>query len=201
MFSFFNAGAVQRLVSRLRGRSTLSIAHSARLTAGARVYNMGPSNDDITIDEGSIVRGQLLRFAHGGCIAIGKNCYVGDGTRIWSGASINIGDHVLIAHNVSIFDNLTHPMGWRDRRDHFVAITTTGHPVLADLGDRPVVIENDVWIGAHALVLRGVTIGARSVVAAGAVVTRDVAADTLVAGNPAKPIRQLDGQGVEDHVP
>lgn len=194
MLNSVNAGALQRLVSRLRGRSTLSIAPGARLTAGARVYNMGQSDGDIAIGEGSIVRGELLRFAHGGRIVIGKHCYVGDGTRIWSGASIKICDHVLIAHNVSIFDNLTHPMGWRDRRDHFGAIATTGHPLSIDLGDRPVVIENDAWIGAHALILRGVTIGARSVVAAGAVVTRDVPADTLVAGNPAKPIRQLDAQ-------
>lgn len=191
MISSLNSGALQRLVSRLRGRATLSIAPRARLTAGARVYNMGPSNDDITIDEGSIVRGELLRFAHGGRISIGKHCYVGDGTRIWSGVSITIADHVLIAHNVSIFDNLTHPLGWRDRRKHFYAIARTGHPVSIDLGDRPVVIENDAWIGAHALILRGVTIGARSIVAAGAVVTRDVPADTLVAGNPAKPIRQF----------
>lgn len=192
MLTSLNLGALQRLASRLRGKSTLVIQPGARLTSSARVYNMGSSNADITIDEGSVVRGELLRFAHGGRIAIGKFCYIGEGTRIWSGSSITIGDHVLIAHSVSIFDNLTHPIGWSERRIHFRAIATIGHPEFINLGDRPVIIEDDVWIGAHALVLRGVTIGPRSIVAAGAVVTRDIPADTLVAGNPAKPIRQLD---------
>jgi acetyltransferase-like isoleucine patch superfamily enzyme len=152
---------------------------------------MGDRDDDIVVGSGSIVRGELLRFAHGGKITIGRHCYIGEGTRIWSGAQISIGDHVLIAHNVSIFDNLTHPIDWQERRRHFGAIASIGHPADIDLGDRPVEIGDDVWIGAHALVLRGVKIGARAIVAAGAVVTRDVPADTIVAGNPAKPVRQL----------
>lgn len=192
MVTHLNIGTIQRFVSKLRGKSTLVIEPGARLTGSARIYNMGPFDTDITIAAGSIVRGELVRFAHGGRIVIGQHCYVGEGTRIWSGSSITIGDHVLIAHGVSIFDNLTHPIAWLERRKHFRAIATVGHPTTIDLGDRPLLIENDVWIGAHALVLRGVTIGARSIVAAGAVVTRNVPADTLVAGNPAKVIRRLD---------
>jgi len=56
---------------------------------------------------------------------------------------------------------------------------------------KPVVIEDDVWIGANAVVLPGVTIGARSVVGAGAVVVKDVAPKTIVAGVPARVIRDL----------
>jgi acetyltransferase-like isoleucine patch superfamily enzyme len=153
---------------------------------------MGDRAEDISIGAGTVIRGELLRFAHGGKIAIGAHCYVGHGTRIWSGASVSIGDHVLIAHNVSIFDNLTHPLDWRQRREHFREISHRGHPKNIDLGDKPVVIGNDVWVGAHSLILRGVTIGPRAIIAAGAVVTHDVAADTIVGGNPAKVIRQLE---------
>ena len=191
MLNRINTGALQRALARLRGRATATIEPGARLLDSARIYNMGKRDDDILVGSGSIIRGELVRFAHGGKITIGKLCYIGEGTRVWSGAHISIGDHVLIAHNVSIFDNLTHPIDWQERRDHFGAIATTGHPVDIDLGDRPVEIGDDVWIGAHALVLRGVKIGDRAIVAAGAVVTRDVPADTIVAGNPAKPVRQL----------
>ena len=190
----FNGAHLHRLVARLRGRPTAQIAPDAQILGSARIYNMGQADADIAIGSGTIVRGELLRFAHGGQIAIGRHCYVGEGTRIWSGIEISIGDHVLISHNVSIFDNLTHPIDWRHRRKHFEAIANSGHPRDIDLGDRPVRIGNDVWIGAGAIVLRGVTIGDRAIIAAGAIVTRDVARDTVVAGNPAKQLRHLDNQ-------
>lgn len=198
MLHKLNAGAFQRLIARLRGRPTAALGAGARLFPTARIYNMGTENSDISIGEGSLVRGELLRFAHGGRITIGRHCYIGEGSRIWSGASISIGDHVLIAHNVSIFDNLTHPMDWRSRRRHFESIAFAGHPHDIDLGDRPVTIGDDAWIGAHALVLRGVTIGPRAVVAAGSVVTRDVPADTIVGGNPAAVIREIQAEPLNE---
>lgn len=188
----------QVLLHRLRRRRTLVLGKSARLARTARVYNLGPSDDCITVGDGSIVRGELLRFAHGGKIVIGSMCYIGEGSRIWSGCAITLGDHVLVAHNVSIFDNLTHPLEWRERRRHFAAIARIGHPTHIDLGDRPVTIGDDAWIGANAIILRGITIGQRAIVAAGAVVTQDVAADTIVAGNPARPVRTLDAPQIEE---
>lgn len=140
-----------------------------------------------------MIRGELFVFAHGGSITIGKDCYIGDNSRIWSGGSVTIGDHVLVSHNVSIMDNLTHPLDRLARRRQVQAIYQSGHPKEIELDDRPVVIANDAWIGAHALVLRGVTIGEGAIVAAGAVVTKDVAPYTIVAGNPAQPIRTLTG--------
>jgi acetyltransferase-like isoleucine patch superfamily enzyme len=76
-----------------------------------------------------------------------------------------------------------------ERRAHFDAIYRRGHPVDIDLDDKPVHISRDSWICAHSIILRGVTIGERAIVAAGSVVTRDVAADTIVGGNPAKPLQ------------
>jgi acetyltransferase-like isoleucine patch superfamily enzyme len=68
---------------------------------------------------------------------------------------------------------------------------TTGHPRDIDLGDQPVNICNDAWLGACSIVLRGVTVGEGAVVGAGAVVTRDVPAWTVVTGNPATVTREL----------
>jgi acetyltransferase-like isoleucine patch superfamily enzyme len=77
-----------------------------------------------------------------------------------------------------------------------VSIITTGHPLessqrrAATIG-KPIVIERGVWIAAGAIIIGGVTIGAHSVVAAGSVVTKDVPANTLVGGNPARVIRSI----------
>ncbi|MGM7449656.1 acyltransferase, partial [Idiomarina sp. ST20R2A10] len=70
-------------------------------------------------------------------------------------------------------------------------IFTRGHPRDISLDESPVRICDDAWIGAAAMVLRGVTIGQGAIVAAGAVVTRDVAPFSIVAGNPAVLVREL----------
>jgi acetyltransferase-like isoleucine patch superfamily enzyme len=70
-------------------------------------------------------------------------------------------------------------------------IVTSGHPKEINLGEQEIVIGSDAWIGANANILRGVMIGTGGIVGAGAVVTRNVPDYTIVAGNPAHPIREL----------
>jgi acetyltransferase-like isoleucine patch superfamily enzyme len=101
----------------------------------------------------------------------------------------------MISHDVNIFDNTTHPIDAAARHEHFRAIYGRGHPTDIALDDSPVTIGDDAWIGAGAAVLKGVTIGAGAIVAARAVVTRDVAPYTLVGGNPARVIRELERSG------
>lgn len=179
------------LKARLRRRGLARIDPSARVYWSATLLNAQGLADRITIGARSMVRGELFIFAHGGRIAIGKNCYIGENSRIWSGGEVTLGNHVLVSHNVSIMDNLTHPLDPLARRQQVASIYASGHPQDIDLDDRPVTIGDDAWIGAHAVVLRGVHIGEGAIVAAGAVVTKDVAPYTIVAGNPAHPIRTL----------
>lgn len=157
----------------------------------ARIRNIRGDTKHIKVGKHTIVSGELLVFSHGGDISIGEWCYIGEGARVWSSGSVHIGDRVLISHNVNIFDSLTHPLNAHLRHAQFKAIMQTGHPRSIDLGERPVTVGNDVWIGANACVLRGVTLGEGAVVGAGAVVTHDVPPFTLVAGNPARAIREL----------
>lgn len=158
----------------------------------ARICNHRPQRPDaISIKSYTHIRGELLLFAHGGEIHIGEYCYVGEGSRIWSAQNITIGNRVLIAHLVSIIDNLTHPVSASERHLHFKHIITKGHPLRMDLDERPVVIHDDVWLGCMSVVLRGVTIGEGAIVGAGSVVTKDVPAWTVVGGNPAKVIREI----------
>lgn len=179
------------IIQRILFRPTCILEEGARLTSTARIRNALRETRSIRVGRHSTICGELFLFAHGGEISIGEWCYVGEGARVWSSRAVHIGDRVLISHNVNIFDSLTHPLSARQRHAQFKAITHTGHPRTIDLGERPVMVGNDVWIGANACVLRGVTIGEGAIVGAGAVVTHDIPPYTIVAGNPARVIREL----------
>ncbi|MDA9404094.1 acyltransferase [Bradyrhizobium sp. CCBAU 45389] len=179
------------IVRRLTGRATCRLHREAFLAHSARIWNAFGDSDRIVIGSHSHIRGELMVLGHGGRITIGEWCYVGDDTRIWSGASIEIGNRVLISHSVNIFDNLSHPIRAAERHEQAKQIFTLGHPRRLSLDDRPIKICDDAWIGACAMVMRGVTIGEGGIVAAGAVVTKDVPAYSIVAGNPATIVREL----------
>jgi maltose O-acetyltransferase len=108
-------------------------------------------------------------------IEIGEDCFLNDGCRFDVSASVAIGDRVFFGHDVAVL-TATHAMG--DHRQR------AGHTIAA-----PVTIESGAWVGARATILGGIRIGAGSVVAAGAVVTRSVPSNTLVGGVPATVIR------------
>jgi acetyltransferase-like isoleucine patch superfamily enzyme len=115
-------------------------------------------------------------------IIIGDDTFIGHDCHFGVGESIRIGKHCLIARGVSVRDMDGHPLDAERRR--------AGESSPAQ-GIRPVVIEDDVWIGVGAVILKGVTIGARSIVGTGAVVSKDVPPDSVVAGNPARVVRSL----------
>lgn len=164
---------------------------TAMLYATASIHLQGRPADSIRVGAHSHVRGELLVFGHGGRVELGSWCYVGEQTRVWSAASIVIGSRVLISHLCTVIDNLTHPEDPIARHRQFRHIVERGFPTDDDLGERPVRIGDDVLIGAHAVILRGVTIGAGAIVGAGSVVTQDVAPMTIVAGNPARFVRAV----------
>jgi acetyltransferase-like isoleucine patch superfamily enzyme len=147
--------------------------------------------DSIKVGAGTHIRGELFTFGHGGRISMGSYCYLGDNSKVWSAKEISIGDRVLIGHNSSVFDSDTHPLNARERHRQYIEIITTGHPSRIDLREEPVTIEDDVWIGSNVVVLKGVTIGRGAVIGAGSVVTHDVPPLVLVAGNPARVVREL----------
>jgi acetyltransferase-like isoleucine patch superfamily enzyme len=188
-------GAVLSLPERIRKtiRSRrlrmLCVAHpTASLTPEAGIFNpLLPAA--ITIGEYSLVMGELLVHATGGRIAVGDWGYVGPGCKIWSMTGISIGHRVFISHGVQIFDSNSHSLSAEERHQRFRELRTAGrHLEEEQVAGKPVVIEDDVWIGFNAAVLKGVTIGKGAVVGACAVVLHDVAPYTIVGGNPAHKI-------------
>lgn len=112
-----------------------------------------------------------------GFISIGKYSLICPGVRISSATGITIGDSCMMASSVYLTDADWH--GIYDRTDY------TGR-------NEPIVVGNNVWIGDSTVVCKGVTIGDNSIIGAGSVVTRDIPANTIAAGNPAVPVKQLD---------
>ncbi|TGD73070.1 acyltransferase [Mangrovimicrobium sediminis] len=112
-----------------------------------------------------------------GRIVIGDCVLMSPGSRISASDEVLVGDGTMFANGVYVTDCDWHSLYDRTQRDPRVA---------------PVHIGRNVWLGDHATVLKGVTIGDNSVVAARAVVTRDVPANAVVAGNPAKVVKTLD---------
>ena len=170
-----------------------TIHSSVKILPNATIENLSQCSNLITIKKDSVIRGELLIFAHAGEILIGEECYVGESTRIWSSASINIGNRVYISHNVNIHDTNSHSIDSYIRHQHFLSIMSTGHPKedIFDIQSSPVIIEDDVWIGFNSTILKGVKIGRGSVIAACSVVTKDVLPNAIVAGNPARPIKKI----------
>jgi len=113
---------------------------------------------------------------------IGDGTFIGPDVRIGVGKEITIGRNCLIAARVYISDHDGHPLDSEDRR--------AGMPV-AKQDIKPIILEDDVWLGEGVFICKGVRIGAGAVVAARSVVTKDVATLTIVAGNPAKLIKEL----------
>ncbi|QDV40946.1 Maltose O-acetyltransferase [Stieleria neptunia] len=115
-------------------------------------------------------------------LSIGTGTFIGHNCALVVGRGITIGRHCLIAGGVRISDFDGHPIDAEDRRN---GLTTPSHEVSS------VSIGDDVWIGHGAIILKGVHIGDRAIVGARAVVTKDVPADTIVAGNPARHVKSL----------
>ena len=154
----------------------------------SNINNMSHQRENIIIGKNSHIRGEILVYPYRGKIRIGDDCYIGEGTRIWSAMGISIGNRVLIAHNVDIHDSNDHPMDKEERHNHFMSILREGFLEEFDLRGREIRIGDDVWIGFGACIMKGVTIGEGAVIAAHAVVTKDVPANVVVGGNPAKSI-------------
>lgn len=170
-----------------------TISDETLLGPQAWCFNPKGNASDILMEGRVIFRGfiRLERFGRG-FLRIEPDVYVGDDTLISCADSIHIGRYTLIAHNVHIFDNNSHPMDWRDRQTHWASIGDRCPDETLPIKHAPVRIGQHVWIGFNSIIHKGVTIGDRSIVAAGSVVMEDIPPDSLAAGNPARIIRKLN---------
>ena len=114
-----------------------------------------------------------------GNLTIGSNCFFNDYCRIVCHEKIEIGNHVTVAANVSFFDH--------DHNYHYLE----GELRLDGFSTAPIVIGDNVWIGEKVIILKGVSIGKNAIIAAGAIVNKDIPENSIAGGIPAKKIKSL----------
>lgn len=146
------------------------------IVSGENIH-MGESPTVVAEPDQKVRIGVWGREPGKGTIVIGDAVMISPGTRISASDEIRIGHGCMFANGAYVTDSDWHGIYDRVKRDPEV---------------KPVILEDNVWVGDHATVLKGVTIGKNSIVAACAVVTKDVPPNVVVAGNPAKVVKELD---------
>jgi acetyltransferase-like isoleucine patch superfamily enzyme len=168
---------------------------SDEVMLGANAWCINGQNhpDSIQLKGRVICRGLLrVEYFGSGHIFIHPEVYIGDDCLISCSNSVEIGSYTMIAHGVHIFDNDTHPINWQERLKDWQLIVGSESGVKPLVASAPIKIGQHVWVGFGSLIFKGITIGDRSIIAAGSVVTKDVPSDVMVAGNPAKVIKSVN---------
>lgn len=148
--------------------SSMRVGPHLGLRSSVRSNPLGPNHPVI-----------LCTWQAGAVLEIGSHFAMTGGALI-AAERIMIGDRVNIGANTTVLDTDFHPLDAEARRLH-----------PQDAITKPVIIEDDVFIGMNCLILKGVTIGQGSIIGAGSVVTKDIPAGVIAAGNPARVIREL----------
>jgi acetyltransferase-like isoleucine patch superfamily enzyme len=175
------------------------LVYKNKITSGGKVFmNWGSgivgmeNKDQIKLGKNVRLSGWLT-VLYGGKITVGDYTLIGNKTVVQAFDRIDIGSYTMISPEVWILDNNNHSIYAQDR-----LIDMLGSADFNKVGvdnvhyvHKPVKIGNHVWIGRRSIILKGVTIGDRSIVAAGAIVTKNVPPDTIVAGNPAKAVKEI----------
>lgn len=159
-------------------RKVAQIGNNSKITGGS--INNNQAQSAIRIGDNTIVRGELLTFGHGGDISVGDYSYIGERTKVWSAKKISIGNRVLIAHNVNIHDQNSHPLDSNERHLDQKHIMENGFRKENNLNERPIIIEDDVWIGYNSTIMKGVHIGRGAIIGANSVITKNIEPYTVV---------------------
>ncbi|WP_158904637.1 DapH/DapD/GlmU-related protein [Burkholderia sp. L27(2015)] len=178
-----------------------SVNSDGAVLAGYSVeYRSGSTDDRVKIGKGSVLSCRIVLERSVGTVSVGHDTYIG-GSQIICADQIEIGNNVLVSWGCTIADHDSHSLDWRERAEDVrkwrEGLLSGGLEKASEFKNwdvvekAPIRIEDKVWLGMNVTVLKGVTIGEGSVVAAGSIVTKDVPSWTLVAGNPARVIKEL----------
>jgi maltose O-acetyltransferase len=133
-----------------------------------------------------------LRCYPGGSISIGNFVWMSLRGQVVAAQHVEIGDFCIFGRDVYISDTNEHPTDPARRREQTISLLRDGiEPDRSAVASAPIIIGSDVWVGERAAIMKGVTIGNGSTIAAMSVVTKDVPARVVVAGNPARVVKTL----------
>ena len=162
-------------------------------------FDSKEKSNNVTIGSDTMIGCNIIFESEKGSVTIGNNSYIGGGTKLISRSSIVIGDHVTIAWGCTIYDHNSHSLDYRERQKDIQKQNNdyrNGNNLIYskdwdNVKSKPIIIEDNVWIGFDSVLLAGVTIGEGAIVGARSVVRQDVEPWTIVAGNPAIVVKRL----------
>lgn len=165
-----------------------------------RFRRLGP--DRLSIGDGGMIGcGIVFEKEDTGRVMIGSRCHIGEGSMLISVDGIEIEDDVTIAWNCTIYDHDSHALDW-EKRQYDTRREVDGFRACGDsirykdwsaVGSAPIRIRSKAWIGFGVTILKGVTIGEGAIIGAMSVVTKDIPAFSVAAGNPARVVRNNAG--------
>lgn len=196
---------VLQRVALLRWRKQVDVERTTRLLRrfAVQFYVSPESRCYLKIGARGLINAKFIfESARGGRVDIGERAYIGAGTTFLCRQGVTVGNDVTMAWGITIYDHNSHQLDWVTRAktvkhfydyyghaNCFAALDWTG------VESAPIVIGDRVWIGFGATILKGVTVGEGAVIAAQSVVVRDVEPYTVVAGNPARAVREIKKEG------
>lgn len=178
----------------------LGIKFGKRMAVYNKIYFIGYGNveigDDFIFTSGDCInpicrniRGAIYTMTSEAKIVIGDRVGISSAC-LWAKEKICIGNDVNIGGDCIIIDNDAHPHDYVKRRAAFLKEEGV-EMYYKTIPSSPILIDDDVWIGARCIILKGVHIGARSIIAAGSVVASNIPSDCVAGGNPARVIRRF----------
>ena len=153
----------------------------------------------VKIGAKGLINANFIFETEQGEVVIGNNVHLGGVTFI-SRSKIEIHNDVTMAWGITIYDHNSHSIYWENRKNdnhqcYNDYVNFNGNNIVnkdwSHVVSKPIIIHSKVWVGFNVIILKGVTIGEGAVIAAGSIVTKDVPAWTVVAGNPAKVVKKI----------
>ena len=154
-----------------------------------KIRSVGDANA-LKVGENCLIDCNIVFEKSNATLILGNNTFIGRSHLICA-EEISIGNNVQVAWGCTFLDHNSHALEYKIRRKD-LPDSFAGRKDWSVVETRPIRIEDDVWIGFNCLILKGVSIGKASIVAAGSVVAEDVPPLVVVAGNPAKIVKHLD---------
>lgn len=182
---------LKTLKSKASYKKNAIIGENIKFDPNGRCTNCSKNPERIKIGDTSVVMGSVY-VTKNGSIEIGDHFYLGRNSFIGSEKNIKIGRCVIISNDVYIYDNNNHPTSSKKREIMSLNGFSNDNWGWHHSNSAPVIIDDNVWIGQYSTILKGVHIGKGSIVGTRAVVTKDVPPYCIVAGNPAKVVKQIE---------
>jgi len=173
------------IIRKLKG--VITLGQNTEMTGYFDIRNR---KSHIVIGKDCRIQGSLVTETAGSRIDIADNVFIGGETIFDCAVHISIGEDVQISYQCLLMDSDNHSISYSVRKNDVHKFRNM-EPDWSVAKSAPIKVNKGAWIGARTIILKGVTIGEGAVVGAGSVVTKDVPAWTIVAGNPARVIREI----------